>query len=219
METIKKNDKFVACWGYDQTQYSIYNVVETKGKSVLVEGLNGWSNLDANDLAAGSKVKVYQKRNERFHALTEEERQAIAKEFNFSLRTNDFVDFEFMMTWHNQKLLKAAPVQTIVKMNRVDGQKWTYLWVLDDGQVINSTEDWQTRPTVHIVHGMKKCLVQTSKYNGEKYIKIDDVITAHFDPDFNHRLQREIELGKPHLRQRIQARERHKTSIRTVSSL
>lgn len=184
-QAIKKNDKFVACWGYDQTQYSIYNVVETKGKSVLVEGLNGWSNLDANDLAAGSKVKVYQKRKERFHSLTEEERQAIAKEFNFSLRTNDFVDFEFMMRWHNQKLLKAAPVQTIVKMNRVDGQKWTYLWVLDDGQVINSTEDWQTRPTVHIVHGMKKCLVQTSKYNGEQYIKIDDVITAHFDPDFN----------------------------------
>jgi len=26
---------------------------------------------------------------------------------------------------------------------------------------------------------------QYSKYNGEQYIKIDDVITAHFDPDFN----------------------------------
>lgn len=164
MTQIKKNDKFVACWGYDQTQYSIYNVVETKGKSVLVEGLNGWSNLDANDLAAGSKVKVYQKRNERFHALTEEERQAIAKELHFSLRPNDFTDFEAMMRWHNEELLKAAPVRTIVKMNRVDG--------------------------------MKKCLVQTSKYNGEKYIKIDDVITAHHDPDYNRNQAKYVEQNE-----------------------
>ncbi len=195
-QSISKNDKFVACWGYDQTQYSIYNVVEVKGKSVLVEGLNGWSNLDANDLAAGSRVKVYQKRNERFHDLSEEERQAIAKELNFSLRANDFVDFEAMLGWHNKELLKAAEVRTIVKMNRVDGQKWTYLWVLDNGQVINSTDDWKTRPTVHIVHGMKKCLVQISKYNGEAYIKIDDVITAHLDKDFNRNQAKYVEQNE-----------------------
>ena len=197
MTQIKKNDKFVACWGYDQTQYSIYNVIEVKGKSVLVEGLNGWSNLDANDLAAGSKVKVYQKRNERFHDLTEEERQAIAKEFNFNLRTEEFQDFEAMMRWHNKELLDAAEVRTIVKMNRVDGQKWTYLWVLDNGQVINSTEDWKTRPTVHIVHAMKKCLVQTSKWSdGSQYIKIDDVITAHYDPDFNRNQAKYVEQNE-----------------------
>lgn len=33
---INKNDKFVACWGYDQTQYSIYNVVDVKGKTSLL---------------------------------------------------------------------------------------------------------------------------------------------------------------------------------------
>lgn len=193
---VSKNDKFVASWGYDQTQYSIYNVVEVKGKSVLVEGLNGWSNLDANDLAVGSKVKVYHKRNERFHDLNEEERQNIATELNFSLRPNDFQDFEGMMHWHNKKALEAAEERTIVKMNRVDGQKWTYLWVLDNGQIIDSTEDWKTKPTVSVVHGMKKCLVQASNYNGGRYIKIDDVISAYLDPNFNENQQRYAEQNE-----------------------
>lgn len=181
---IRTGDKFVACWGYDQTQYSIYNVVDVKGKSILVEGLNGWSRLDAADLAIGSKVKVYHKRNDNFYSLTEEERQALANEFNFNLRANDAVDFESMLAWYNKEMLNAAKVRTIVKMSRVDGQKYTYKWVLDNGQIVDSTEDWQTRLTVHIVHAMKKCLVQTSKYNGEQYIKIDDVITAYLDPNF-----------------------------------
>lgn len=30
---IAIGSKFVACWGYDQTQYSVYNVVAIKGKS------------------------------------------------------------------------------------------------------------------------------------------------------------------------------------------
>lgn len=194
MAQIKRGDKFVACWGYDQTQYSIYNVVDVKGHFVLVEGMNGWSDLDANDLAVGSKVKVYQKRNERFYSLTEEQRQAIADEFNFNLRPNDFQDFESMMRWHNEKLLADAPVRTIVQMNRVNGNKYSYKWVLDNGQIVDSTEDWQTRPTVEIIRGIKRCLVN-EKY-GTPSIKIDECITAHLDTEYGQNSQRYTEQNE-----------------------
>jgi hypothetical protein len=42
---VKVGDYFAGSWGYDQTQYSVYRVVEVKGKYVIVEGMNSWSHL------------------------------------------------------------------------------------------------------------------------------------------------------------------------------
>jgi hypothetical protein len=185
MEALKIGSKFVACWGYDQTQYSIYEVAKISGKSVLVRGLNGWSNLDARDLAPGSQVKIY--RFTKWDDLTDEERA------DWSSRGFDRWNYER----HNRDAaIEKAETRTIVKMNRVNGQSWTYLWVLDDGSVYDSTEDWKTRADVKIVDAMKKCLVQHSSYNDKMNIKIDDVIRAYHDPEYDTNANRYAEQNE-----------------------
>lgn len=176
---ININDKFVCCWGYDQTQYSVYNVVSVKGKSVFVEGLNSWSNFDEKDLAVGSKVKIYKYKH--WSDLTDDERA------DYESRGFRYYDYERL---EREQAIADAEVRTIVKANRVDGKSWTYRWELDDGTVYDSTENWETKADVKIIHGIKKCLVQVSKWYDTPQIKIDDVIRATLDKDYEDNVER-----------------------------
>lgn len=172
---IDRGDKFVGSWGYDQTQYSIYNVVDIKGKFVFLEGLNGWSNLDARDLAVGSTVKIYEQK--RWDNLTTEEQQ------DWSGRGFDRYGYE---RHFREQAIEQAEERTITKMNRVNGESWTYKWVLDDGSEYDSTDDWKTRKEVTIVNGRTRKLLQMASWSeGKPYVKIDQTITAYLDKDFN----------------------------------
>lgn len=173
-QVIEVGGKFVACWGYDQTQYSVYNVVGVSGKSVLVEGLNSWSNLSESDLAAGSKVKVYS------YPKWEDRN---ADEWGLNI---DEWDYNRIMS---KRAKETAPVQTIVKMNRIDGESWTYIWTLDNGQVVNSRELYDNNQKVEIVKGVKKCLVQDG-YGGQPAIKLNESIRAYYEPDYNDKKER-----------------------------
>lgn len=168
---VRVGGKFVACWGYDQTQYSVYNVVGVSGKSVLVEGMNSWSGLSESDLAPGSKVKVY--KYTQWDDLTDEERA-------------DFESRNFDRHSYNHHTAKdaeeQATVRTIVKMNRIDGESWTYLWTLDNGEVVRSDDRFTN---VKIIQGLKKCLVKSS-YDGQPAIKISESIRAYHDPEYNN---------------------------------
>ena len=170
---MKTGSKLVASWGYDQTQYSIYTVVREKGRFAWVKGENSWSSLDDSDLAEGSTVKLY--KVTQWDDLSEAERK------DWSSRGFDDWSYRKHMT---DGAIEAAPELTIVKMSRVNGDRYSHLWELSDGSTHNSEEDWHTKKNVKIVQGLKKCLVQTSKYNGQEYVKIDDVITAYHDPEF-----------------------------------
>lgn len=181
MSNIKVGDKFVACWGYDQTQYSIYRVEKIQGKSVLVEGLNGWSNLDARDLAPGSLVKV-------FTFPKWEDRNP--DEWGLGI---DKWDYDRIMRKRGEE---SAEVRTIVKMNRIDGESWTYLWTLDNGEVVNSKKLYEEGKHVVIVKGLKKCLVKHSSYNDKMSIKIDDVIRAYHDPEYDTNANRYAEQNE-----------------------
>ena len=171
---VIKNDKFVCCWGYDQTQYSVYNVVDIKGKSVFVEGLNSWSNIEEYDLATGSKVKIYKFKH--WQELTEEERA------KYKTEGLDYYDYERL---ERKQAIEQAKTKTIVKVQRVNKNKYGYLWTFDDRTTYDSTEDWQTRANVHIVYAIKKCLVQTSKYDGSIQIRINEVIKATLDKNYD----------------------------------
>lgn len=191
MQDISIGDKWVCSWGYDQTQYSIYTTVAVKGKSVIVEGTNSWSGLSESDLCEGSQVKVYDVKNERFYNLTEEQRQAVADELHFNLRPDDFRDFESMIEWHNKEQEKQAEVRTIVKKQRINGESWSYIWTLDNGEIVNSKELYKSNKRVRIVKAWKKCLVNT-KY-GQPSIKIDDVIRPYLDKEYQANKERYAE--------------------------
>lgn len=177
--TINKGDMFVGSWGYDQTQYSIYRVVEAKGQFVTVEGTNGWSRFDCNDLAVGSTVKIYE--YQAWDDMTDAERKDFeGRGFNRWNYNN----------WKRGEAEKAAEVRTIVKAGRVDGNRYSYLWELDNGQIVNSTDDWKTRPQIKIVHGLTRRKVSISKYDGQPRITIDQSITAHLDQDFGRNVNK-----------------------------
>jgi hypothetical protein len=169
--TVNINDKFVACWGYDQTQYSIYNVIDVKGKSVIVEGLNSWSTFNNSDLCAGSKVKIYERAD--WFSLPEPEK--------VDLTTRGFNKFNYEK-WQNEERIKNAPARTIKKVNRIDGNSWTFIWELDNGETISSDDYYDKRLSTHIVRAYKKCLLNT-KYS-EPSIRINDSITASLDTDY-----------------------------------
>lgn len=177
--TINKGDMFVGSWGYDQTQYSIYRVVEAKGQFVTVEGTNGWSRFDCNDLAVGSTVKIYE--YQAWDDLTDAERKDFESRGFNRWNYND---------WKREEAKKAAEIRTIVKMGRVDGNKYSYRWELDNGQIIDSTVDWKERPQVEIVHGLTRRKVTISKYDGQPRITIDQSITAHLDPEFGRNVNK-----------------------------
>lgn len=181
MNTINKNDKFVACWGYDQTQYSIYNVVDTKGKSVFVEGLNGWSRLSDSDLSEGSQVKVY--KYNYWTDLTPEQQTDY---------TNRGFDWHSYQHHYGKDKLKDAKTKTIAKVNRIDGQAWTYIWTFTDGTTYSSDQ----KLSVEIVKGVKKCLVKASKYNGELDIKINETIRATLDKNYDSNAKRYAEQNE-----------------------
>lgn len=174
---VKTNDKFVACWGYDQTQYSIYNTVSSKGKTVLVEGLNSWSNFSESDLAAGSVVKVYTFK--RWEHLSDAEREDLQSR-GFSLDSYHH--------HYGKEAEAAAETNMIMKMSRINGESWSYVWVLDDGRIVSSKDNYQNDVVIKIVRGLKKCIINT-KY-GEPSIKIDQCITAHLDPEYDRAKQR-----------------------------
>lgn len=169
--TINKGDKFVGMWGYDQTQYSIYEVVDMKGKFVHVKGMNGWSSLGERDLTVDSKVKIY--KQARWENLTPEEAQ------DWHSRGFDRWDYERHM---REEAIKNAEVRTIVKAGRVNGDKWSYKWELDDGSTYDSTVDWQERDSVSIVDAITRRMLNMKW--GTPSIKIDESITAHLDKDF-----------------------------------
>ena len=173
---IKTNSKFVACWGYDQTQYSIYNVVSVKGKTVFVTGLNSWSNFSESDLAVGSTVKVFTFK--RWEHLSDEERA------DYERRNFDRNSYQHHM---GKEAEAAAKVSTIVKMNRIDGESWSYVWVLDDGRIVSSKDNYQNDVVIKIISGLKKCIVNT-KY-GQPSIKIDQSITAYLDDNYDQKKQ------------------------------
>lgn len=179
MEAIKIGDKFVCGWGYDQTQYSVYSVLEIKGQSVIVEGMNSWSRIGDRDLTVGSIVQLY--RYEAWDDLTEEERK------EWEGRNFDRYGFNNM---RNEEARAKAPELTIVKNGRINGDKWSYHWELSDGSEFNSTENYKTRPLVHIVKARTKRQVNL-KY-GSPNIRIDDVIFAH------HETAEQYERNKPH---------------------
>ena len=181
MIEVTIGDKFVACWGYDQTQYSIYNVERIKGKFVFVSGLNSWSNLSNSDLAEGSQVKVY--KFNYWSDLSEEKKQ------DFTSRGFDWSSYQHH---YGKENLTTAKTKTIAKVNRIDGQKWTYIWTFTDGSVVSSDD----KLSVEVVHGVKKCLLQQSKYNGEFNIKIDDVIRAYLDKDYTDNKARYVEQNE-----------------------
>lgn len=189
MENLK-GKYFVGSWGYDQTQYSIYKVVEHKGHFVLVQGLNSWSSFSDSELAVGSTVKVYNVKNERFHSLTEEQRQTLAKELNFNLRENDFQDFESMVHWYNKEQKAKAEPRTIVKKQRINGENWSFIWTLDNKQIVNSKELYNSNQQTSIVNGLKRCKVQTSTWSNQLYIKIDQSITAYLDNDYKENVEK-----------------------------
>ena len=181
--TINKNDKFVGMWGYDQTQYSIYNVVDVKGKFVLLEGLNGWSSLGERDLAAGSKVKLY--KQDRWEELTADE------QVDWRSRGFDSWDYERHM---REEAIKVAPELTITKAGRVNGDKYSYKWELSDGSTFDSTVDYKTRASVSIVHAITRRLVQESRWNpGQFHVKIDETITASLDKEYNRNAEKYAE--------------------------
>ncbi len=172
---VRVGGKFVACWGYDQTQYSVYNVVSVRGKSVFVEGMNGWSGLSNSDLAEGSEVKVYE-----YTGWYE-----LPTEVQDELRTRGFDHYNYDHHYRQEAIDKAT-TRKIVKMQRIDGQSWTYIWTLDNGQVVRS-DDRQTN--VKVVRGLKKCLVRDG-YNGTPQIKIDQTIRASYDPNYSENEER-----------------------------
>lgn len=173
-QAIKKNYKFVACWGYDQTQYSVYNTVEVKGSFVIVEGMNSWSHLSEKDLCAGSQVKIYKRHD--WNDLTVDEKQ------DFASRGFDWNSYQYHF---NKEAKDKAEVRTIKKVSRIDGQSWTYVWELDNGDIVRSDECYDKRIGIVIVRGMKRCKINT-KY-GNPSIKIDDCITASLDSKYAKR--------------------------------
>ncbi|RKZ02515.1 hypothetical protein DRQ25_18560 [Candidatus Fermentibacteria bacterium] len=175
-KAIKVNDKFVCSWGYDQTQYSVYEVVSTKGKFATVRGLNSWSSLDGYDLAVGSKVKAYQFKE--WHKLNEE------TQADYTSRGFDFNSYRH----HKGKEAEEnAPVRTIVKAGRIDGDRFSYVWTLDTGEVVRSDERYDGDLVVKVVDGLKRCLVNT-KYD-RPYIRINQTIQAGLDPNYDDNKQ------------------------------
>lgn len=171
--TIKKGDKFTCSWGYDQTQVSVYSVVDIKGKFVKVEGVNSWSNFGESDLCAGSTVKIYKQHN--WTDLTAAEQQ------DFASRGFNWDNYQYH---YNKDAKEQAEVRTIEKVSRIDGQSWTYVWELDNGETIRSDENYEKRRGIEIVNGLKRCLVNNRW--GYPSIKIDQVITASLDENYDN---------------------------------
>lgn len=178
MTTITKGDMFVAMWGYDQTQYSIYRTVVTKGQFVTVEGTNGWSRFDNHDLAPGSTIKLYTFK--RWDDLTDDERA------DFTSRGFNHWNYQ---DFYRKQAIDAAEVRTIVKVSRINRNKYSYLWELDNGDTFSSAEDWTTRKDVSIVHGLTRRKV-TPGYDGKPRITIDQSITAYLDQDFGRNVNK-----------------------------
>jgi len=179
--TIKPGDMFVAMWGYDQTQYSIYRAVSAKGQFVTVEGTNGWSSFSEKDLAVGSTIKIY--RCKWWNDLTDDERADLERR-GFNRWNYD--------EWERKEAIDNAEIRTIVKAGRVNGCSYSYIWELDNGEIIDSTEDWKTKPGIKIVHGLTRRKLAKG-YDNTPRIKIDESITAYLDNEYgkNERKYRE----------------------------
>lgn len=182
-QEIKPGDHFVAMWGYDQTQYSIYRAIETKGNLVTVEGTNSWSNFALKDLAPGSIVKIYT--HKRWYLLPPEE-QAELRSRGFDHTNHD--------RFARDQAIKEAEAVEIKKVKRIDGQSWTFIWELSNGETITSQDVSSDLLIIEIIRGYKRCRINT-RY-GTPQIKIDDVITARLDPDFAANQERYIEQNQ-----------------------
>lgn len=171
--TVNKGNKFVACWGYDQTQYSIYTVEDIKGKFVYVSGDNGWSNFSDSQLSESSIVKVY--KFKYWADLTDEQQE--------DYRSRGF-DWHSYQHHYGKDNLKNAEAKTIAKVNRINGQRWTYVWTFTDGTTVSSEDKY----SVEQIKSIKKCMLNFKW--GKPSIKIDDVITATLDEDYNRNQKR-----------------------------
>ena len=160
---IKKGSYFVACWGYDQTQYSIYKVVKTAGNStVYVEPQNSWGSLSDHQLAVGSIIKVYNYPS--WDSLTNEERE------DWQSRNFDRYSYGSCMS---KEALSAANEVEITKKEKY---KWTNIFTLSDGRKIKLTDH---EYMIKQIRPLKKCLVNF-KYS-EPSIKINESITGRLD--------------------------------------
>lgn len=167
---ILKGDIFAGSWGYDQTQWSVYQVVDVKGTFAFVRGLNSWSNFSDRDLAVGSKVKLYKPTVTHY---SPDKFDSVDDYYNARRRDAD-------------AQLAVAPVRTITKMNRIDGQSWTWKWTLDNGDIVTSKDGY----TVDIVDGLKRCKIITSRYDGKPYIKPSQSIYASLDTNYDQNKQK-----------------------------
>lgn len=189
---MRKTNKWVACWGYDQTQYSIYEEVSRKGSFVVVRGYNEWACLHESDLYDGSKVKLYKVDIPYFHDIPEAEREIIAKKFNWDANCATSYDFwESSRRYEYRKRKEEAKVHTIKKVtHETDEEGYRYwVWLLDDGQVIKgNNREWE----VEIVDALVRKKIRKTNYFGEEEesIKINECIRAHLDKNFDKNAQK-----------------------------
>ena len=180
MSKINANTIYwVASWGYDQTQYSIYEEVSRKGSFVVVRGWNSWACLGSKDLWEGSKVKIYQG-FPYFNDTTREQREQMCEEFNWDRASIDSFDVYMDSARHEiRKREENAEVRTIVKVRHFDHNGYkAWEWELDNGEIVKQTDNY----IVWIVDALTRRRI--TNRCGRDSIKIDDCIRAYIDPNF-----------------------------------
>lgn len=189
--STKNSNKWVACWGYDQTQYSVYEEVSRKGCFVIVRGYNSWACLHESDLYAGSKVKI-SKSISSFYDISKAEREIIAREYNWSSSSIDnFSEWESFRRFEIRKHREEAAVRTIVKVKHETNEKGYRIWVweLDNGNIIKEDD---ADIIVDIVDALTRKKIRRDEYPGEtlESIKINDSICAYLDKNYDKNAQK-----------------------------
>lgn len=180
-DIMNNTKKWVACWGYDQTQYSIYEEVSRKGQFVVVRGYNEWACLGEKDLYVGSKVKYY-KPIKHYNDLSYGERLEFCEKMNWDKKAvSDSDEWQSFARWGNKNLLKQAPTRTITKVKHftTDTGWRAWEWELDNGDTIKATDDY----VVEIVDALTRRKI-TERW-GDLTIKINDSIRARLDENFD----------------------------------
>ena len=196
---MKATNKWVACWGYDQTQYSVYEEVSRKGCFVVVRGYNSWACLHESDLYNGSKVKLFEP-IPYFHDIPAFERETIAKKHNWDLAcVNSFDEWENFRRYEQRQRKDNADVRTIQKVtHEKDDKGYKYwVWQLDNGEIVKQTDIGHTW-YVEIVDALTRRKIRTTNYFGEpeESIKIDECIRAYLDKDYDANAQKYAEQNE-----------------------
>ena len=183
-KTNSHRNMWVACWGYDQTQYSIYEEISRKGHFVIVRAFNSWGCLDAGDLCAGSTVKI-SPRVKSFEEYTEEEREKVANELGWPQEARaDWYTWRNWQHLENKEREDKAPARKIVKVEHEPGKYGKlWIWTLDDGGKIKQAD---TNYNVRIVDAWTRRKITRGGYYGpdSESIRIDSCIRAHLDHSY-----------------------------------